>query len=142
MGIYLHVFCFVLFCFFVVAFKNDPNLFWVYHFEQFLGKKSIQGAPISLVAPGASHPCYAPDLGLSVCYPDHFLTNYFILLFLWKGHCKKIWDLRIDWMNYLQVWRKCFVLFCFCFLLQRKNVPSPIATVIWVMWFCATLPHP
>ena len=65
------LFCFVLFCLVLflfvclfvclsVTFENDQNLFWVYHCENFLGKKSGQGAPISLLAKGARHARYPP----------------------------------------------------------------------------------
>ena len=28
---------------FLFTFENDPNLFWVYHFENFLGKNQVKG---------------------------------------------------------------------------------------------------
>ena len=57
----LYVFCFVFVL--LVTFENDRNLFWVYIWK-FSGKKSGDGAPISLLAPGARHPRYAPGVPL------------------------------------------------------------------------------
>ena len=44
--------------FFSFTFENYLNLLWVYHFGNFVWKKSGKGAPISLLAPCSKNPWY------------------------------------------------------------------------------------